>query len=124
MSASKSKSFLKIVLPAALFVLVLYWTPFFGVFIGLIYLTVILGVLSIPFMLWWGKVNSCVECKKWFKRKTTSDKKVAKSTDRSMLHGRVTKKGNYDQRYNTVIRVTETGTRHRKFKSSPTLRRL
>jgi len=116
MKASKSKPFLKYVLPAGLLLLALYWVPIRPSYRGLYYLIVTLGVISFPFVLLWGEENSCVECEKWFKRKTTSDKKVAKSTDRSMLHGRVTKSGHYDRRYNTVIGVTERGTRYRKFK--------
>ena len=72
-------------------------------------------LFSVPMIFWWGKVICCVKCKKWFKRRTTSDKKVARNTTRTLLHGRVTKGGRYDRRYNTKIRVTEYGTRYRKF---------
>jgi hypothetical protein len=57
-----------------------------------------LVVLIGPFVLWWGKVNACVECKKWFKRETTSVTRTVKNTNRSLTHGRMTKKGAFDQR--------------------------
>lgn len=78
----------------------------------------ILLIIPVVLVLWWGKENACIEWGKWFRRKTTSDTRTVKNTNRELAHGRITKKGEFDQRYNTVIRVTESGTRHRKFKCS------
>jgi hypothetical protein len=78
---------------------------------------IVLGVLLwtllflVPYIVAVGFVASCPSCKKWMGRKIAKEERVVEDRQSELVHGRITKKGRLDKRFNSVICVTESGFR-------------